>query len=88
MLGLVGVISFIVILLIVIVFFIFNAVDFIDPTPIQIQLFGIHVTLIGGILLISTFIGTGFLTMMLGLALGVYGSFKSSDSGHEAEQAK
>ncbi|MDV2582787.1 hypothetical protein [Alkalibacillus haloalkaliphilus] len=88
MMGLIGTFSIIILLLIVIAFFIFNAVNFIDPTPIQNQLFGIHLTLFGGILLISNLLGAGYLIMILGLAIGVYGSFKSNDLGHEAEQVK
>ncbi|MDQ0353042.1 Na+-transporting NADH:ubiquinone oxidoreductase subunit NqrF [Alkalibacillus filiformis] len=88
MLELVGMVSFIIIILIVIAFFIFSAVKFIDPTPIQVQLFGIHLTLFGGILLFSNLLGTGYFIMVLGLVIGVYGSFKSNDSGHETEQVK
>ncbi|KAB8126380.1 hypothetical protein F9U64_20175 [Gracilibacillus oryzae] len=89
MLQVVGIILFAILLLTVIGFFFFYAVGFIRPAAVQIQLFGIHLTLFGGILLMIGSTGTGFFIMLLGLALGVFGSFKSEDSTNpEAESKK
>jgi len=86
MLEFVGIFSFIILLLIVIAFFFFSFVKFIKPTTVQIQLFGIHLTLFGGFLLLKNLLWTGFLIMILGLSIGVYGSFIGNDSDNQVEE--
>ncbi|TFB24087.1 hypothetical protein E3U55_04545 [Filobacillus milosensis] len=86
MFELVGMFSFIILLLIVIAFFFFSSVKFIEPTTTQMQLFGIHLTLFGGLLLLKNLLWTGFLIMILGLFIGVYASFKDNDSVNQVEE--
>ncbi|MCT2536238.1 hypothetical protein NC661_13615 [Aquibacillus koreensis] len=87
MLELIGIFSFTIILLIVIGFIFFNVAGFIKPTTVQIQLFGIHLTIFGGFI-INDMLVIGFLIMLLGLAIGLYGSFKDSDSFNQTEENK
>ncbi|QHE52770.1 hypothetical protein [Pontibacillus sp. HMF3514] len=81
----IGLISFVIILIIVITFIFFYSASFIKPTTVQIQLFGIHLTIYGGFVLLNNLL-TGFLSMLVGLAIGVYGSFKGYDLYKKSEE--
>ncbi|MGD7045834.1 hypothetical protein [Jeotgalibacillus proteolyticus] len=69
-----------IILLIVIAILILQSIDFIKTTPIQIQVFGIHLTIFGGLLVLNDSTIIGFLIMLLGLTIGIFGVFKDSGS--------
>ncbi len=74
----IGIFSAVIIFFIVIGFFFFSTVGFIKPTTLQTQLFGIHLTIFGGFILLNDLSATGLVIMLLGLGLGVYGSFKEN----------
>lgn len=82
------IVLFIIILFIGIAFFILQSIDFIKPTSIQIQLFGIHLTIFGGLLSFNNSIIIGFLIMLLGLIIGIMGVFKDSDSVNKVEESQ
>ena len=79
------VILLMIIFTIVTAFMFFSYVEFIKPSVIQIQLLGMHLTIFGGFFLLYGDQITGFVTILLGLAIGVYGSFKDSNAVNQTD---
>jgi hypothetical protein len=84
MMGIFGLIVLtVLIFLLMIMFYAGLILDFIKPSAIQIQLLGVNLLLFGIVVLLLTYDGPrgfGFVIGLLGLATGVFGSFRESDS--------
>ena len=84
----VEVIYMMIILMVVTAFLFFCYVEFIKPTVLQIQLLGIHLTIVGGFLLLYEAQTIGMVSMLLGLAIGIYGSFKNSNVINQTDESQ
>ncbi|MDQ0875834.1 membrane-bound ClpP family serine protease [Paenibacillus sp. V4I3] len=74
-----GLVCLIVLILIVIVIFYAGILlDFINPSALQVQLLGVHITLFGVIVLLAFegSSGYGFTIGLIGLFTGMFGSFR------------
>lgn len=73
---------FLTIFLVLVVVFFFGALwlDLIHPSNIQIQMFGIQLSLFGIVILLaySDLSGFGFFIGIIGLVMGVFGAFKEN----------
>lgn len=69
-------------------FILFSVIGFIRPSKLEIQVFGLHITLFGGVFFIKDITVVGFLIMIIGLSLSVYACFKDeSFEGKEGEDS-
>ncbi|MBM7563902.1 hypothetical protein [Paenibacillus sacheonensis] len=64
------------IMIVVLLFFAGVAVDFISPSALQVQLFGIQVTLMGVLIVVAGYQGYGFAIGVVGLLIGMFGTFR------------
>lgn len=74
----IGIASFSIIFIIVVIFLFLNSLEFINPSSVQIQLFGIHLTLFGGFFLFINILIIGVLNMFIGLSMGLYALYKDT----------
>ncbi len=84
--GLIEIFMFSIILLTLIVGIFLYIIEFINSSPLQIQLLGIHLTIFGGFLLLKNLRISGFFIMTFGLGIGGFGSLKNNNSVRSFEE--
>ncbi|WP_163537553.1 hypothetical protein [Gracilibacillus sp. YIM 98692] len=65
-----------ILLVLALLYYLFFSLEFIQPTSVQQQLFGIHITIFGGLIYLKSGAVPAFVIMLVGFGIGVVASFK------------
>lgn len=78
----------VLIFLVIALFFVGLIFDFIHPSSIQIQLLGVHLSLFGAVVVLAYegSSGYGFVIGLIGIVIGVFGSFRDSNPAKNIEK--